>query len=100
MLSVICTNFKHSFLNSLNPIKKELYYYKILDLTIHDPMIHDSCIIYPNGLKLCRDNHATGKVNFTEQKIELLLHLNTLLCDMTYNLALVFKLIDIYIYVN
>ena len=63
-------------------------------------MIHDSCIIYPNGLKLCRDNHATGKVNFTEQKIELLLHLNTLLCDMTYNLALVFKLIDIYIYVN
>ena len=40
-------------------------------------MMHNSCINYPNELKLCRENHATGKLNFAEQKTELLLHTDT-----------------------
>ena len=35
---------------------------------IHDPMMHNPCINYPNNFKLCRENHATGKLNFAEQK--------------------------------
>ena len=40
---------------------------------IHDPTMHDACINYTNKLKLCRENYATGKLNFAEQKTELLL---------------------------
>ena len=58
---------------------------------IHDPTMRDSCVNYPNKLKLCRENHANsnklklckenrapGNLNFTEQNTELFLHVNTL----------------------
>ena len=38
--------------------------FKIPDPTIHDPTMHNSCINYPNKLKLYRENYGTGKLNF------------------------------------
>ena len=58
---------------------------------IHDPTIQDSCINYSNKLKLFRENYATGKINFTEQKTESLAPWKqTFLGDITRNLAVFF----------
>ena len=59
--------------------------------------MHDSCVNYPNELKLCKENHTTGKVNcsrmgevkFVEDSFKrygLLVvasYEHTLLCDIT-----------------
>ena len=39
----------------------------ISQYTIQRFTIHDSWVNYPNHLKLCKENHATGKLNFAEQ---------------------------------
>ena len=49
-------------------------HFAIHDQTIHDPMMGDSCKNYPNKFKLCRENDATEKQIFAEQKAKLLLY--------------------------
>ena len=51
-------------------------HFTIHDPTIHDPMMSDSCKNYPNKFKLCRENGATEKQVFAEQKAKLLLYAN------------------------
>ena len=57
-------------------LKNGLCYFTIHDPTIHGPTMHNSCINYPNYLKLCRKNCATGKPNLAEQNPELFLYEN------------------------
>ena len=62
------------------------------DPKMHDPKMHESCINYPNKLKLCRENNATGKLNFPNKKPSFCSCEHTLLRDITCDLAGFFKL--------
>ena len=48
--------------------------FTIHDPTTHHPAMHDSCINYSDLLTLCRENFAFGKLYFTEQMTQSLLH--------------------------
>ena len=62
----ICSHLLKKFLTE-KFIFFGLCYFMIRDPTIHDPTMQDSCINYSNMLKLCRENYATGKINFAAQ---------------------------------
>ena len=67
------------------------------DPTIHGSAMHDLCINYPNNLKLCRKNYATGKQNLAEQNNEFFSLLEQLLLHyITWNLVVFSRLINIY----
>ena len=48
-------------------------------------MMHDSSVIYPNYLKLYRENYATGKLEFAVSEQAFLRYI-------TWNLAVIFRL--------
>ena len=50
-----------------------LWYFKIHYPMIHNPTMHDSCINYPNKLKLCREMMQLEKWILLNKKTELLL---------------------------
>ena len=57
---------------------------QLYDLTIHDPMMHDSYINYLNQFKSCRKNHnhyATRAIFCRTKDQELLLYANK--CSFT-----------------
>ena len=54
-----------------------LCYFTMYESTIRDPTMHDSCINYPNMLKLRREKYEAGKLSFP--KCALLLYVNTVL---------------------
>ena len=74
------SNFVHLIFWKKNLMRGLCYFTihdpKIYYLTIHDPTMHDSSLSYLSKLKLCRENYATRKLNFTQRKTELLVHAN------------------------
>ena len=53
-----------------------LCYFTIYDPAIYDLTMYDSCVNYPNYLKLCRKNYVTEKLNFAKKNTEFVLYAN------------------------
>ena len=71
-----CLIYSVRFLNLNNVIVLGCFFFTIHNPTIYGLTMYDSCVNYPNYIKIYKENYKTGKLNFTEQNSEFLLYAN------------------------